>query len=79
MGQIVISNLYYHVMVHSCTKSGIVNMAKIGFYVCFVFELVCVCTVTVYFVLKQGRKRPLDTPNRMIERREREGEREKER
>ena len=28
---------------------------------------------------KQGRKRPLDTPKRMIERREREGEREKER
>ena len=26
--------------------------------------------------LKQGRKRPLDTPKRMIERREREGERE---
>ena len=31
------------------------------------------------FVTKQGRKRPLDTPKRMIERREREGEREKER
>ena len=29
--------------------------------------------------LKQGRKRPLDTPKRMIERRKREGEREKER
>ena len=28
---------------------------------------------------KQGRKRPLDTPKRMIERRQREGEREKER
>ena len=28
---------------------------------------------------KQGRKRPLDTPKRMIERSEREGEREKER
>ena len=27
--------------------------------------------------MKQGRKRPLDTPKRMIERREREGEREK--
>ena len=26
---------------------------------------------------KQGRKRPLDTPKRMIERREREGERER--
>ena len=31
------------------------------------------------FKIKQGRKRPLDTPKRMIERREREGEREKER
>ena len=31
------------------------------------------------FWLKQGRKRPLDTPKKMIERREREGEREKER
>ena len=31
------------------------------------------------FIEKQGRKRPLDTPKRMIERREREGEREKER
>ena len=30
-------------------------------------------------MLKQGRKRPLDTPKRMIERRELEGEREKER
>ena len=29
--------------------------------------------------LKQGRKRPLDTPKRMIERRQREGEKEKER
>ena len=28
---------------------------------------------------KQGRKRPLDTPKRMIERRETEGERERER
>ena len=28
-------------------------------------------------VLQQGRKRPLDTPKRMIERRESEGEREK--
>ena len=28
---------------------------------------------------EQGRKRPLDTPKRMIERREREGKREKER
>ena len=27
---------------------------------------------------KQGRKRPLDTPKRMIERRDREGERERE-
>ena len=30
-------------------------------------------------VYEQGRKRPLDTPKKMIERREREGEREKER
>ena len=29
--------------------------------------------------IQQGRKRPLDTPKRMIERREREGKREKER
>ena len=27
-------------------------------------------------IKKQGRKRPLDTPKRMIERRQREGERE---
>jgi hypothetical protein len=31
------------------------------------------------FINKQGRKHPLDTPKRMVERREREGEREKER
>ena len=31
------------------------------------------------FIEKQGRIHPLDTPKRMIERREREGEREKER
>ena len=31
------------------------------------------------FYKKQGRKRPLDTPKRMIERRKREGVREKER
>ena len=31
------------------------------------------------FLIKQGRKRPLDTPKKMIERREREGERERER
>jgi hypothetical protein len=30
-------------------------------------------------VRKQGRKRPLDTPKKMIKRREREGKREKER
>ena len=30
-------------------------------------------------IQKQGRKRPLDTPKRMIKRREREGKREKER
>ena len=29
--------------------------------------------------IQQGRKRPFDTPKRMIERREREGKREKER
>ena len=29
--------------------------------------------------MKQGRKRPLDTPKRMIKRSEREGKREKER
>ena len=29
------------------------------------------------FITKQGRKRPLDTPKRMIERIEKEGEREK--
>ena len=41
---------------------------------------------SIYFLItlgtlleKQGRKRPLDTPKRMIKRREREGEREKER
>ena len=34
---------------------------------------------TCSIVNKQGRKRPLDTPRRMIERREREGVREKER
>jgi hypothetical protein len=33
--------------------------------------------VVMYY--QQGRKRPLDTPKRMIERREREGERKKER
>ena len=31
------------------------------------------------FTNKQGRKRPLDTPKRMIERRERDGEKERER
>ena len=30
-------------------------------------------------LIKQGRKRPLDTPKRMIKIREREGKREKER
>ena len=33
----------------------------------------------LYLQEKQGRKRPLDTPKKIIERREREGEREKER
>ena len=32
-----------------------------------------------YISAEQGRKRPLDTPKRMIKRREREGKREKER
>ena len=32
---------------------------------------------SISFSFKQGRKRLLDTPKRMIERREREGEREK--
>ena len=44
----------------------------------------CICIVKnapspSYSHLKQGRKRPLDTPKRMIKRREREGKREKER
>ena len=33
----------------------------------------------LFIITKQGRKRPLDTPKKMIERREREREREKER
>ena len=33
----------------------------------------------LHIIKKQGRKRPLDTSKRMIERKEREGEREKER
>ena len=37
------------------------------------------CNGSTYITLEQGRKRPLDTPKRMIERREREGGREKER
>ena len=44
-----------------------------------VFEKVNIITQKIriiqHFYLKQGRKRPLDTPKRMIERREREGER----
>ena len=35
--------------------------------------------IILLLYVKQGRKRPLDTPKRMIERREREGKREKER
>ena len=35
--------------------------------------------IVTVIVIEQGRKRPLDTPKRMIERREREGERERER
>ena len=35
--------------------------------------------INICIAIKQGRKRPLDTPKRMIERREREGEREIER
>ena len=35
--------------------------------------------VSVSLQRKQGRKPPIDTPKRMIERRQREGEREKER
>jgi hypothetical protein len=41
-----------------------------------------ICTMSnskVGLFKNHGRKRPLDTPNRMIERRERDGEREKER
>ena len=37
------------------------------------------CIKSADYLHKQGRKRPLDTPKRMIERREREGERERER
>ena len=33
--------------------------------------------IYIKFINKQGRKRPLDTPKRIIERREREGERER--
>ena len=35
--------------------------------------------VLFHIIQEQGRKRPLDTPKRMIKRREREGKREKER
>ena len=37
------------------------------------------CKKRLLILEEQGRKRPLDTPKRMIERREREGKREKER
>ena len=35
--------------------------------------------LSIIFLFKQGRKRPLDTPKRMRERRKRDGERERER
>jgi hypothetical protein len=34
--------------------------------------------IIIDIIEEQGRKRPLDTPKRMIERRERKGKREKE-
>ena len=44
-------------------------------------DLACDCAplhiANNYSVVKQGRKRPLDTPKRKIERREREGESER--
>ena len=42
-------------------------------------NLLVYVTLEPYITHKQGRKRPLDTPKRMIKRREREGKREKER
>ena len=53
------------------------ELLSIAFYrsVAFFFKFTLVESVTY----KQGRKRPLDTPKRMIKRREREGKREKER
>ena len=45
----------------------------------FVLKLSVIQNKLYIFYLKQGRKRSLDTPKRMITRREREGKREKER
>ena len=42
-------------------------------------KLLANLVINTKFTTKQGRKRPLDTPKRMIKRREREGKREKER
>ena len=35
-------------------------------------DIIIDCYIVLVFLEKQGRKRPLDTPKRMIERRERE-------
>ena len=45
----------------------------------FSIKNILIAIVMRYFLFEQGQKRPLDTPKRMIKRRESEGKREKER
>jgi hypothetical protein len=59
-------------------KIIILFYTKLRQYV-FLIILSEVMLINVNFQHKQGRKRPLDTPKRMIKRRERERKREKER
>ena len=73
----------YELTVEQLAGGGFTKTKKFSLYEIFkkgLYKPIYKMTSKLWFgKKKQGRKRPLDTPKRMIERREREGERERER
>ena len=57
-----------------CVEVTVIFDQKMRFII-FFYKFTNLRTIRIY--IKQGRKRPLDTPKKMIERREREKERER--
>ena len=73
-----LGNLYFYILIGYKIYSQTNSSVLLIYYKVFIPNILVIHGgISLY--RKQGRKRQLDTPKRMIERREKEGEREKER